>query len=504
MPKDRFGGEVVAPLEQTTDRFGGVIRGPERKPGPIASSPQEVERIMRERYPQAYENPDAPKSYSDLLPKSGGDVMRSAGNFLKGFVVNPIKGMADTARMVVAPPPELAPFNAMGPGGALFMKTALAHADTLKKAQDAAKRGDYVSAAGYGMATALPGIGPGAAATGEKIGEGKVAEGLGEGLFAVAGPAIARKAFDVVLPPAKRQAAAEWFYQSALKPNKARGNPQDLTRTALSEEIPLGYINRRKAVDTARARIGDIDDAVQSAVDAGAVQGKRVNVNDAANATDRSLDVFHNQVNPESDVSAIGASKNEFLRTQGAQLPPEVHGPVRADIPIDAAQALKKGTYKQLRDKYGELGAASVEAQKDLARGLMDGVYDQLYAQYPQLRQLASREGKLIELEPALMDYARRFGNNDLIGIGPGVTASGFGKYAGLARAFIDNPAVKSRIAIMLSKSAKPPIPGTPLGNVAGIAGRTAAGLSPSAERLLKDRVILPQVQPPPQNRRNQ
>lgn len=43
-------------------------------------------------------------------------------------------------------------------------------------------------------------------------------------------------------------------------------------------------------------------------------------------------------------------------------------------IPVQLAQEIKQGTYRVLNGKYGELGSASTEAQKALARGLKDEI----------------------------------------------------------------------------------------------------------------------------------
>jgi hypothetical protein len=61
-------------------------------------------------------------------------------------------------------------------------------------------------------------------------------------------------------------------------------------------------------------------------------------------------------------------------------------------LPIQAAQELKKGTYKTLSKKYGQLGSAEVEAQKGLARGLKDEIANAI----PEISGLNAQEAKLI------------------------------------------------------------------------------------------------------------
>jgi len=75
---------------------------------------------------------------------------------------------------------------------------------------------------------------------------------------------------------------------------------------------------------------------------------------------------FRLQANPQDDLQAIERASNQFLSH------PDLTG--RVNMPVRLAQELKQGTYKQLRDKYGELGNASTEAQKALARGLREEI----------------------------------------------------------------------------------------------------------------------------------
>jgi len=55
----------------------------------------------------------------------------------------------------------------------------------------------------------------------------------------------------------------------------------------------------------------------------------------------------------------------------------------RGTFPIQLAQALKQGTYKQLAKKYGQLGSADVEAQKAIARGLKEQIAEKASAIAP-------------------------------------------------------------------------------------------------------------------------
>lgn len=69
-------------------------------------------------------------------------------------------------------------------------------------------------------------------------------------------------------------------------------------------------------------------------------------------------------------------------------------------IPVELAQELKKGTYRVLAGKYGEVGSATTEAQKALARGLKEGISDAV----PQVAGLNARESALLKT----LDVAER------------------------------------------------------------------------------------------------
>ncbi len=130
--------------------------------------------------------------------------------------------------------------------------------------------------------------------------------------------------------------------------------------------------------------------------------------------------------------------------------------PVRAQpIPADIAQNLKRGTYRQLKNKnYGELKGAVIEAQKALASGLRKGLIDL----FPEIEDKMRLEGDLLDLARPLENRLRVAGNHDLMGIGTPIAgalgAAMGGAKAGMVataiKAVMDNPYFKSKAAIML------------------------------------------------------
>jgi hypothetical protein len=156
------------------------------------------------------------------------------------------------------------------------------------------------------------------------------------------------------------------------------------------------------------------------------------------------------QVSPDADLAAIEAAKQEFLKNNPSP------------IPASEAADIKSGTYRSLGSKaYGELKGAQIESQKALARGIKE----ELITQFPELEQLGIRDQQLLNLQPVLERAVNRIGNHQLIGIGTPV-ATGAAKaltgsntlagVAGVLKAVLDNPMVKSRLAIALSKSGVP------------------------------------------------
>jgi hypothetical protein len=127
------------------------------------------------------------------------------------------------------------------------------------------------------------------------------------------------------------------------------------------------------------------------------------------------------------------------------------------------AQAMKQGTYRVLKGKFGEQGSAAVEGQKDLARGLKE----EIATQFPEINGLNAGESSLLNLQPALERAVNRISNHQAIGIGTPIaggaakalTGSGsVGVVASVLKGVLDNPEFKSKLAIAVSKGAKIPI----------------------------------------------
>jgi hypothetical protein len=125
------------------------------------------------------------------------------------------------------------------------------------------------------------------------------------------------------------------------------------------------------------------DDVDQEISDLIKNSGKTVPKQDVLNALQDVEKRFATQVSPTSDIAAIQNVGADFAQH------PMIQG---QDIPIELAQDLKKGTYRLLEKKYGQLGSAETEAQKGLARGLKEGIATQV----PEVAPLNAKQSDLI------------------------------------------------------------------------------------------------------------
>ena len=251
----------------------------------------------------------------------------------------------------------------------------------------------------------------------------------------------------------------EAAYESAMKPSTTLSAPERaaMVQTGLQNEIPVSPAGVEKLGDL----IDDLNSKIKSTI--AADPNRPIDPNAVATRADLAKAKFAQQVNAQPDLDAIEASKQQFLAEQGAT-PATATSPAQPAPLMGAAdaQAMKQGTYRVLAGKYGEQGSATVEAQKALARGLKE----EIATQFPEINDLNASESKLLDLQPVLERAVNRISNHQIIGIGTPVTgaaatavtgSTGIGKVAMVAKAVLDNPNVKSRLAIAVSKGAKIP-----------------------------------------------
>jgi hypothetical protein len=154
------------------------------------------------------------------------------------------------------------------------------------------------------------------------------------------------------------QSVAERAMNSALKPILKAHKSGD---AAVAVDTALKYgINPTKAgVEKLKNLIDETNQKISTAI-----EGSTATVSRDA-ATSRVGPVmkrFADQVAPEADIGAVNSVLDQFGRR------PE-------NLTVQQAQSLKQGTYKKLEKAYnGELGTASIDAQKAIARGLKEEI----------------------------------------------------------------------------------------------------------------------------------
>lgn len=384
-----------------------------------------------------------PSNIAKNLYEGAKSVVQGAGAVAKDLVQNPnwVEGDNSTLHKFIEQP--------------MLDQSAKAAADL--------KAGNTTSGVGHAIASGIPMIGPFAASLGEQAGTGDVGGAAAKGAAQILTPMAGGKAIDMVKAGASKlilqgKTPAE-AYQSALKPSTtiSPARVDNMVQTGLTNEIPVSKAGSAKLASL----LEDLQDKVTAEIGGG--QGKTIDPHAVATRVDPLKQKFANQVNPDADLQAIDASKEEFLKNNTT--PPAVGiGPSNVKpIPAADAQAMKIGTYQQLKGKAytGELKSATIESQKALARGLKE----ELASAFPELSNLNAAESKLYDLQPILEKALQRQGNHQLLGIGTPIVAgatkavtgsSGLAGVAGALKAMVDDPVVKSKLAIYLNKAGVP------------------------------------------------
>ena len=244
---------------------------------------------------------------------------------------------------------------------------------------------------------------------------------------------------------------AERLYESALKPSTTLSPAEraNITATGLRERISPtagGYAKAEKIIDDLNSQIaGDIGKATE--------QGVTIDPNGIANkAFDGAYDRFSKQVAPTADVNTVYDTINDFLANHG-----------REPLTAQAAQNLKVGTYKVLKDKAYKgdtLKSAGVETEKALARELKDAIAEKV----PPVGPLNARESDLFRLMSQVERATGRSSNWNIFSLpsvavgGAALDALGPGAAGGLAALMNAgrSPAVKSNLAFALNEGTIP------------------------------------------------
>jgi len=251
------------------------------------------------------------------------------------------------------------------------------------------------------------------------------------------------------------QATGRRLMQSALKPGSkdlVSGRAAVAVDTMLREGVnvsPGGAAKLRSAIDVLKA---DIAGRI-------AQSSAQIGKGEPARQVLQTLDRLKDQVNPGADKAAILKVWDEFNKSFADK------------IPIQAAQAVKQGTYKALDDAaYAGIARqpADVEAQKALARGLRIAIEKEL----PEIAKLNQAEKNLITTLRQVDYRAAQSGN-----VNPGGLMWVASNPKAAAGFLADrSPRFKSILARILHNAAAPAAP------YIGAAGGAAIG-SDSATR---------------------
>lgn len=232
---------------------------------------------------------------------------------------------------------------------------------------------------------------------------------------------------------------ARGLMQSAIKPDRRMLKTGDAA-IAIDTMLEKGFNVTKGGVEKIKTKISTLNDQITKEIaDSDATISKKK----AGETLLTTLDAFKMQVDSTTDVAAIektwknftenpllpqfvpermipaktvetgilDAKGNPFVRTIPEKMVPASGSD---QIPVQTAQAMKQGTYRQLKKKYGEMGSADVEAQKGLARGLKEGIAEAV----PKIGPLNAEENKLLTTLNVVEQRVLMNLNKDQVGLG--------------------------------------------------------------------------------------
>ncbi|SRR6266550_909452 len=449
---------------------------------PDGSTPEMIAKVMGVKPPapkSAIETQKEPDFWDTVYRYSGIEglakareaTLKAVGPYTpEHWVKKGLESVSDWAKSKAA---ELESAQLKGDGSGKSAESAF----YLNAASDAAKLGagaldpkNLAIAAGAALAPEIAGpalVAHGGYGVAKNIGKAGTPEGLQNTLLSASEMAGGAASTAAGARTIRSQATGRELYQSALKPSTTLTETQRnrVLDTGLREGIPVSKGGQEKLGNL----MDEVNQAISDKIKAGNAAGATVNkFSVASRLADTYADVSR-QVNPVKGQIAVGKTGNEFLASQPNE------------ISLERAQAVKQGTYQQIKKSYGQLSTAAVESQKALARGLKE----EIAAQFPEIADLNVRDSNLIGLDKQLERAVNRISNHQMMGIGTPLAAAGVkaatgstgaAAVVGILKAVIDDPLIKSRLAISLSKGA-----GIPLNRAQVRIARYAAALASSS-----------------------
>lgn len=264
------------------------------------------------------------------------------------------------------------------------------------------------------------------------------------------GAAVANKVAGSSLPAS--------LYISSLKPSTALSAEERIKRvtTGLNERIPV----TEKGMAQLEEGISGLNRDITHGIANSTIQGRTISKAKLVDELDK-LETFYTDhyADPTPYVSAVQRLKNGLIASKPN------------DIPLAQAQSIKQSIYGEIKTAYdsakkvGSSNAATgaVQGRKVLARNIKDEIVKIV----PEVADLNARESAMIGLNESVERAIGRISNWDLLGLAAPVVGAAAGttpvtKIATtLAYRILGNPAVKSKLAIALSKQRSvPPMAG--------------------------------------------
>ena len=418
----RFGGVEINESQQSGSRFGGVpVEEESPRSKSLAEQPWSPSGVIKTMGTQAGDFAKGAVAGAASTVFHGGELIRSG---LRGLGI-PMERVIDRPEVksgMTEPDTTAGTLGKFTEQAAEFVGPSTA-ATTLTKGMGLGAR-MLVQAAASAPVAVL------------QTGEGQAA--LPAAALGAAGPALG-----ATVGAIGRSRFPQKLYQSALKPTWAMEKKagESLVKTGLEEGIPVSSAGLAQAEN----KIDAIRREISSGIQMHAAQGKTVDSSKVLDTLNDLEDFYRKTAAPQEGLDAIQHVKDEFNAFHGQQ------------IPVDVAQQIKINTYSLLRKSYGEMKAAKVEAVKQVARGLKE----QISQVFPEIASLNEQQSHMLDLTDALHRAVWRIENHQMMGIGSPLAASaghallgGPGAVAGfVGKLVLDDPTVKSKLAIALSKA---------------------------------------------------
>lgn len=243
---------------------------------------------------------------------------------------------------------------------------------------------------------------------GDRVTEHAVKRGTRPGLAAALG--FTTNVLTQALPIAMTSASsgqsllgspAKKLMQSAVKPSSTL--PAKKVSEAMGTMLKEGIYPTQSGMQKATRIAGGLDDAVDDIL---ARSPANVSVARIGSRLREPFEAAKTQVNPKADMAAVRSAWDEFVGS------PLIKG--KTEIPVKTAHEIKKGTYAALGKKsFNEVGSASTEAQKALARGAREEVA----AAAPEVKEFLKRQADLMNVKEVAGTRALIEANKNPLGL---------------------------------------------------------------------------------------